>query len=307
MDTRFARELARFGPDADPVPVGLGWARAYCARLALRHYENFSVASLLLPRSLLPHFHAVYAFCRWADDLADEAGGGPRALALLRWWGDELRRCYDGRPRHPVLVALCPTVERFAVPMRPFLDLLSAFEQDQLVTRYRTWDQLLGYCRGSADPVGRIVLHLFETFDDEKAAYSDRICTGLQLANHWQDVSRDADIGRIYLPGEDMDRFGVAEADVLAKRFTPAFRDLLRNVVERTRDLFHAGSPLVPLLPPRCRGQVELFVGAGLATLRGVEGVGYDVFARRPTVSKWRKAALLFSALWRRFLGAVGA
>src|SRR5262249_52540628 len=154
-------------------------------------------------------------------------------------------------------------------PMRPFLDLLFAFEQDQLVTRYRTWEQLLAYCRGSADPVGRIVLHLFETFDDEKAAYSDRICTGLQLANHWQDVSEDVDRGRVYLPREDTDRFGVAEADVLARRFTPAFADLLRELVERTRDLFYAGYPLVPLLPPRYRGQVELFVGGGLAILRG--------------------------------------
>src|SRR5262249_33866627 len=146
------------------------------------HYENFTVASLLLPRPLIRHFHNVYAYCRWADDLADEAGGGARALDLLRWWRAELLRCYDGRPCHPVLVALQGTIRRFRIPPQPFLDLLSAFEQDQLVRRYRPYEQLLGYCRHSANPVGRLVLYLAEAFSDGRVALSDHVCTALQLA-----------------------------------------------------------------------------------------------------------------------------
>src|SRR5205823_11436084 len=143
-----------YGPERAYAPPSVSAAQAYCGRLARRHYENFSVASFLLPRALVRHFHNVYAYCRWADDLGDETGGGKRALGLLRWWREELLRCYEGRPRHPVTVALRPTVERFALPIRPFLDLLFAFEQDQLVRRYATFEQLLGYCRNSADPVG---------------------------------------------------------------------------------------------------------------------------------------------------------
>jgi squalene synthase HpnC len=301
----FRRDLVRFGPDA-AAPPALAEARSYCARLARRHYENFTVASLLLPRRLLPHFHAVYAWCRWADDLGDETGGGPDTLALLRWWGDELRRCYDGTPRHPVTVALAPTVRRFGIPMRPFLDLLSAFEQDQTVKEYDSFDQLLDYCRRSADPVGRLVLYLCEAFDDKRADLADRICTGLQLANFWQDVGRDLDIGRVYLPREDRDRFGYAAADLRARRFNPAFAELMRFQVERTRCFFERGRPLVGLMPNELRGDIELFLRGGLATLEGIEAVGYDVWSQRPTVSKWRKGALLLGAVWRRLLTAVG-
>jgi phytoene/squalene synthetase len=153
MHNGFAAELARLGPERAYVPVGVAAARAYCGRLTRSHYENFTVASLLLPRRLLHHFHAVYAYCRWADDLADEAGGGTRALNLLRWWRKELLRCYDGKPRHPVMIALAGTIRRFAIPPKPFLDLLYAFEQDQLIKRYATYEQLLGYCRYCAVPV----------------------------------------------------------------------------------------------------------------------------------------------------------
>ena len=197
-------------------------ARAYCRRLTLGHYENFSVASLLLPRRLVPHFYAIYSYCRWADDLGDETGGGARALALLEWWRTELFRCYDGKPRHPVMIALMPTIRRFHIPPEPFLALIRAFEQDQHVKRYETYPQLLDYCRLSANPVGHLVLYLCECFNTRTAALADAICTGLQLANFWQDVSRDLDIDRVYIPAEDMCRFGYADADLS----TPLYADL---------------------------------------------------------------------------------
>ena len=300
MLTGFAAELARRGPDAAPRSYSLAEARSYCARLTRAHYENFSVASLLLPRRLLPHFHAVYAYCRWADDLADEAGGGARALALLRWWREELTRCYDGEPRHPVMVALRPTVRRFGIPPRPFLDLLFAFEQDQLVKRYPTYDHLLGYCRHSANPVGHLVLYLCACYDAERAALADHVCTGLQLANFWQDVTRDLAIGRVYVPEEDLKRFGCPEADLWARRLTPAFVDLMRFEVDRARDLFHRGTPLVALMPPEVRADIDLFIRGGLAVLRKIERRGYDVLTRRPALSKWEKGTLVVGALWRR-------
>src|SRR5438270_8116814 len=185
MENGFARELERLGPGRSYPPPSVAEAQAYCSRLARGHYENFTVASLLLPRPLHRHFHAVYAYCRWADDLADETGGGPRALDLLRWWRQELLRCYDGEARHPVMVALRPTIEKFRIPPQPFLDLLFAFEQDQLVKRYATYEQLLNYCCYSANPVGRLVLYLCGAFDEERAVPSDRACTGLQLATFW--------------------------------------------------------------------------------------------------------------------------
>src|SRR5262249_37406436 len=203
MRSDFHYHLERYGPESDYATPSLAQARSYCARLARTHYENFTVASLLLPRKLLPHFHAVYAYCRWADDLSDEVDGGPRALALLDWWRRELLHCYQRKARHPVMVALDPTIRRFAIPSRPFLDLLKAFEHDQRVKRYESFEQLLGYCRNSANPVGRLVLYLCEVHDEQRGALADSICTGLQLANFWQDVARDYAFGRVYLPAED--------------------------------------------------------------------------------------------------------
>ncbi len=300
MNNGFLADLTRLGPDAPPLWFTLGAARSYCARLARSHYENFSVVSLLLPRRLQADCHALYAYCRWADDLADEAGGGARALALLSWWREQLLRCYDGRPSHPVLLALQATIHRFAIPPQPFLDLLIAFEQDQTTTRYATYEQLLGYCRYSANPVGHLVLYLFECFDVKRAALADHICTGLQLANFWQDIARDLDIGRVYLPEEDRKRFGVNGEDLLARRTTSQFIELMQFEVERTRQLFHWGEPLFALLPAEVRSQVELFHRGGLATLRKIEREGYNVLSRRPALAKWEKAALVGGAVWRR-------
>jgi squalene synthase HpnC len=268
--------------------------------LARGHYENFTVASLLLPRHLLRHFHAVYSYCRWADDLADETGGGQRSLELLQWWRGELLRCYQGQACHPVFVALTETVRRFNIPPKPFLDLLVAFEQDQRLRQYHSFAELLDYCRCSANPVGHLVLYLAECYDAELAALADNVCTALQLANFWQDVARDFDIGRVYLPEQDRRKFGYTDEDLHARRFTPAFAELMRFEVDRTRDLFYRGQPLLGLVPPAVRADVDLFIRGGLAVLRKIEAAGYDVWARRPVLEKWEKGALLAGAVWRR-------
>lgn len=300
MHNGFAQELARWGPAAPPGPMPLPRARAYCRHLTTTHYENFSVASLLLPRRLLPHFHAVYAYCRWADDLGDETGGGTHALDLLQWWRRELDLCYAGRSHHPVMVALEPTIRRFHIPKTPFLDLIQAFERDQHLQDYQTYEQLLDYCRFSANPVGRLVLYLCESFNEASALLSDAICTGLQLANFWQDVSRDLDIGRIYLPAEDRQRFGYSAGDLRLRRFTPAFRDLLHFEVERARALFHQGWPLVGRVPADVQPDIELFIRGGLGILDKIAANDYNVWQQRPVLTKWEKAALMGGVLWRR-------
>src|SRR5262249_20731107 len=247
----------------------------------------------------------VYAYCRWADDLADETAGGTQALGLLRWWRDELLRCYEGEASHPVFVALRETVRTFRIPPGPFLDLLFAFEQDQLVKRYATFPQLLDYCRRSANPVGRLVLYLGESFDEGRAALADHVCTALQLANFWQDVARDFELGRVYLPEEDRVRFGYTEDDLEQRRFTPAFAGLMRFEVDRTRDLFYQGFPLVERMPEGVRPDVELFIRGGLAVLHKIERQGYNVWARRPALAKWEKGLLLAGVAWRRLAAGV--
>lgn len=298
MPYSFASHLARFGPDAFYPPMDLARARSYCAYLTRTHYENFTVASALLPRRLLPHFYPVYAYCRWADDLGDETGGGQTALDLLDWWRGELKQCYAGQVRHPVMIALKPTIEHFAIPPEPFLDLLTAFEQDQRVHGYASFDDLLQYCRISANPVGRLVLYLCGSFDEERAVLSDFICTGLQLANFWQDVRRDfTQLGRVYLPESDRNEFGYDSEDLIACRFTPQFANLMRFEVERTRDFFERGRPLLGMVPKDVRVDIELFLEGGMAILRKIEEIGYDVWKARPKVGKRQKARLLLRAL----------
>lgn len=287
---------------APRVPITLAQARRYCGRLARTHYENFSVATLLLPRRLAPHFHAIYAYCRWSDDLADETGGGPRALELLADWRRELLRCYDGQASHPIMVALRDTIRRFQIPPEPFLDLLSAFEQDQRAKRYATFAEVLDYCRRSANPVGRLVLYLCEAHDERRVAWSDSICTGLQLANFWQDIARDLDIGRVYLPEEDRRRFGYPDADLEARRFTPAFAALLRFEVERARGFFQHGEPLAGTLPADLRSDIELFRRGGLAILEKIERQDYNVWQARPALSKWEKGRLVIDVIGKHLV-----
>jgi squalene synthase HpnC len=303
MHNGFLKELTRWGPESRLAPLPEARAQAYCANLARMHYENFSVATLLLPRRLIPHFHTIYAYCRWADDLGDETGGGQQALDLLAWWRGELLRLYEGTPRHPVMIALRKTVERFNIPPTPFLDLIRAFEQDQRVKRYETFEQVIDYCRHSANPVGCLVLYLCECHNERNAQLSDSICTGLQLANFWQDVARDLDIGRVYLPAEDRRRFGYSDADLEARRFTPAFAELMRFEVERARSHFLDGMPLVNLVPEEVRTDIELFAQGGLSILRKIEAIGYNVWQTRPVLRKWEKVVLLGKVMGRNWLG----
>jgi squalene synthase HpnC len=302
MAWEFARELERWGPRGSDGRPSLVAARAYCARVARTHYENFTVASFFLPRRLLRHFHAIYAYCRWSDDLADETGGGMAALSLIEWWRSELRQCYEGRARHPVMIALCETIKRFSIPPEPFLNLLAAFEQDQQVRSYPTFVDLLSYCRNSANPVGHLVLYLFDSFDPRRAALADEVCTGLQLANFWQDVARDFAIGRVYLPEEDRRLFHYSDNDLACRRSTPQFRELMRFEVERARGFFDRGAALVSLLPRAVRIDVELFIRGGCAILRRIERAGFDVWARRPEVTKLEKLSLLLGAGVRQLM-----
>lgn len=297
----FDDELARWGPEAPTRTVTLAEAQEYCRQFTRRQYENFSVGTLLIPKALRQHFYRIYAYCRWADNLGDETGGGERALALLNWWREQLLLCYDRKARHPVMIALSQTIQQFRIPQTPFLDLIRAFEQDQRVKRYDTYQQLLDYCRCSANPVGRLLLYLFESHGDRQAVLSDDICTALQLANFWQDVARDLDIGRVYLPAEDRRCFGYSDDDLQARRFNDAFQQLMRFEVERARELFHRGLELVKLVPKQVRIDVELFARGGLAVLKKIERENYNVWQRRPTLSKWDKGKLLGSAYWHHW------
>ncbi len=276
-------------------------ARAWCAALAETHYENFHVASWFLPERLRPHFHAIYAYCRVSDDLGDEVGDPAASLALLDLWGEELDACYQGVARHPVFVALGETIRACEIPKEPFADLLVAFRQDQTVTRFPTIDDVFAYCRYSANPVGRIVLYACGYRDDERFALSDKTCTALQLANFWQDVRVDYTKGRVYLPQEDMSRFGVDEINIAAHSFTPGFRELMRYEVDSAAALFRAGLPLIDKVDSELAVDLELFSSGGLAILKAIERQNYNVLVSRPSISKPRKAALLFRALMRKF------
>jgi squalene synthase HpnC len=280
----------------------LAEAQAYCERLARTHYENFSVATWFLPRRLRQHFYNVYAYCRISDDLGDESGDPALALGLLDQWETELGACYEGSPRHPVFVALQPTVREFDIPRQTFADLLVAFRQDQTVTRYESFRDLLGYCRNSANPVGHLVLYLGGYRDEERQRLSDATCTALQLANFWQDVRRDYQKGRIYLPLEDLRRYRVSEADIAAARNTPEFRRMLRFEVERAHEWFERGLPLVGMVRDELALDIELFTRGGQEILRAIERLDYAVLGNRPALSRGRKLWLLVRTLVRRWL-----
>jgi len=285
--------------------TSLGEARAFCRRLAHSHYENFLVGSIFLPVELRQHFYNIYAYCRFSDDLGDETGDPRLALKLLHEWEEELSACYQGRPRHSVFVALSDTIETFDIPMEPFSDLLRAFKLDQIKSRYRTYEELLDYCRYSANPVGRLVLYLGKYRDAERQELSDKTCTALQLANHWQDVQKDlAQLNRIYLPFEDMERFGYSESDLRAQICDERFVNLMQLEVERARKLFDEGLKLRDRVSPRMALDIELFGRCGLEILRLIEQADYDVFRRRPTLSKWNGLKLLARCWWsNRFAG----
>jgi squalene synthase HpnC len=278
------------------VAPSLQESRDYCRRLARSHYENFSVASWFLPSRLRQDFFNVYAYCRISDDLGDEVGDAAASLHLLDEWEAELNACYGGHPRHPVFVALAETVQRFEIPQQEFADLLTAFRQDQTVPRYATFADLLCYCRFSANPVGHLVLYLCGYRDQERQALSDYTCTALQLANFWQDVSADYAKGRIYLPLEDLRRFGTSEEEIRSGHNSAAFCEMLRFEVQRAREWFAQGLPLVSKVSRELALDIELFSRGGLEILNAIERQGYAVLGRRPAISKTRKLALVARA-----------
>ncbi len=292
-----AAELARFGPDVAARPISSAEARAYCRRLAETHYENFTVASRLAPRHLRQHLCNVYAYCRWADDLADEVTESAQARALLDWWEGELDAAFGGEARHPVFVALKETIGEFDLPRQPLVDLLVAFRRDQVQTRYETLTDLLTYCEKSANPVGRIVLCLGRASGDENVRLSDSICTGLQLANFWQDVRRDYEWGRIYVPQEALREHGWDEGRFAEGRCDEAFREILRPLVERAEAMLVEGLPLVGRVGRDLRVPVQLFIEGGRAILAAIRQSGYDVWSRRPTVGRLTKLRLLATAV----------
>jgi squalene synthase HpnC len=271
-------------------------ARAYCRRLATTHYENFSVATWFLPRHLRQHFYNVYAYCRISDDLGDEVGDPVASLQLLDQWETELVACYQGRARHPVFLALAETVRAFQIPLHEFSDLLRAFRADQTTTRYPTFEDVLAYCRYSANPVGHLVLYLCGYRDPERQRLSDFTCTALQLANFWQDVSVDYAKGRIYLPLEDLERYAVSQDDIAAQRNTPAFCQMMKFEVERAREWFRSGLPLVGKVNKELAVDLDLFTRGGQEILSAIERQAFAVLGRRPSISKARKLALVARA-----------
>src|ERR1700734_187252 len=315
-----AFEMTQTAPQ--PAPASLGWARLpvpyatpatppslaeaqqYCARLASSHYENFSVATWFLPRRLRQHFVNVYAYCRISDDLGDEVGDPSASLALLDQWQAELDACYAGTPRHPVFVALAETVRQFKIPQHEFSDLLRAFRQDQTITRFETFNDVLAYCRYSANPVGHLVLYLCGYHDAERQQLSDYTCTALQLANFWQDVTIDYAKGRMYLPLEDLRRYSVSEEDLQQNRNTPEFCEMMKFEVARAREWFERGLPLVKKVDKELAVDLELFTRGGQEILNAIERQDFAVLGRRPVISKPRKLALVAQAALRKLLGA---
>ncbi|HHR85840.1 MAG TPA: squalene synthase HpnC [Candidatus Acetothermia bacterium] len=290
--------------DLPQTPPSVEDSEALCRRLALSHYENFTVVSYLIPRRMRQPLYNLYAFCRTVDDIGDEAPGDRNAL--LDRFEEELAAVYEGVPCHPVLVALKDTVERFGMPRDLFERLITANRLDQEKKRYQAFAELLHYCDYSATPVGRLFLILFGYHDDELFALSDKTCIALQLTNFWQDVKRDYDNGRIYLPLDEMEEYGVSEDDLARGRATGQFKDLMRYQVKRTRDYFRNGLPLIDRVRGSLRVDIALFSRGGLAILDEIEQLHYDTLKERPTLSKSKKVRLFLSTLlsrrWRKWI-----
>jgi len=288
---------------ASPEALSQVWAHAESERythwLATHHYENFHVVSFLLPKHLHQDFYNVYSYCRWADDLGDEIGDTQESLRLLAWWSRELDRMYAGEAQHPVFVALSGTVKKFGIPKQPFADLVRAFIQDQTVTRYADWAGVLDYCVYSANPVGRLVLYLCGYSDPERQRLSDATCTGLQLANFWQDVTVDQGKDRVYLPLDLLARHNYTVEEMFARQFDDRFRDVMREAVGKARGFFITGLPLARMVNKRLSVDLELFSAGGMYVLDKIGKQNYDVLLRRPSISKMERAGLLIGTLAR--------
>ena len=278
---------------------------AYCRGLSGAHYENFHVVSLLLPKRLHQDFCNVYAFCRWADDLGDEFGDPRRSAELLGSWQAGLDMMYRGRVAHPVFVALQTTVAKHNIPKQPFADLIQAFVQDQIKNRYQTYEEVLDYCVYSANPVGRLVLHLCGYADAGRIRMSDETCTALQLANHWQDVGRDyAERDRIYVPADVLQAHGgsleMFEADLKRGQAGEIVKKVFADLVRRAQLLFEQGLPLADTLDRRLAIDIELFSRGGMAVLDKIRKQDYDPIRARPRVGKAERMGLLLRVVGRR-------
>ncbi|TVP95744.1 MAG: squalene synthase HpnC [Planctomycetaceae bacterium] len=278
----------------------LSAAEKYCRRLAKSHYENFVVASCLLPKAMRQPFYNLYAFCRHADDLADESESPAAALQKLSDWQTELDRCFAGQADHPIFIALGETARSLKLNQAPLNDLLDAFRQDQTKTRYVNFEELLDYCRRSANPVGRIVLRMAKADSPENVDLSDSICTGLQLANHWQDLGRDFAAGRLYLPRDALESFGVTEAMLAHDRASEPLKRLVFAQCYVAREYLIRGMPLAERVPDWLAADIRLFIHGGLATLDAIAAVDHDTLFRRPTVSRWKQFGLTLRAIWGR-------
>ena len=286
-------------PEALAKAYTVAEAESYTRWLSTNHYENFHVVSFLLPKRLHQDFYNVYAFCRWADDLADEMGDTAESLRLLAWWRRELHSMVAGSATHPVFVALKVTAAKHQLPQEPFDDLITAFERDQTITRYATYEDVYEYCKCSANPVGRLVLYLCGYSDGDRQRLSDCTCTALQLANFWQDVSVDLLKNRVYIPLEAMTRHGYTEGDLFARRETPAFQAVMKEVTGRARLLFEEGLPLVQMVSRRLSLDLDLFSRGGMMVLDKIEQQHYLVLGRRPSISKAERVQLLLTSLVR--------
>jgi len=292
---------------AAPDALSRSWSHAesegYTHWLATHHYENFHVVSVLLPKRLHQDFYNVYSYCRWADDLGDEIGDTQESLRLLEWWRTELDRMYGGEAQHPVFVALSETVKKYGIPKQPFADLVRAFIQDQTVTRYADWPGVLDYCVYSANPVGRLVLYLCGYSDAERQRLSDATCTGLQLANFWQDVTVDQAKDRVYLPLDLLARHNYTVEEMFARKFDQRFREVMREAVAEARKFFLEGLPLARMVDRRLSVDLELFSAGGMCVLDKIEKQGYDVLSSRPSISKLERVGLLIGTLVRVAFG----
>ncbi len=271
----------------DPPQVkSLGESFRYCKTIARKHYENYPVGSLLIPRNLQPYVFAVYAFARTADDFADEPGySDAERIVYLNDWEDLFRQALESETRHPIMWGVAETIRTCGVPPQLFLDLLSAFRQDVCVKRYETFDHLLDYCSRSANPIGRIMLFLFGYRNEELFSNSDAICTALQLTNFWQDISLDVDKGRIYIPQVDMQAFNIEDGELYIGASSTQFRNLVRFEVERTTAMFRMGEPLLKHLRGRFRLEIKAILIGGMRILTRIEKMNYDVLRRRPVLS----------------------
>jgi squalene synthase HpnC len=274
-------------------------AQAWCKALASTHYENFHVATFFLPAALRPHFYSLYAFCRTSDDLGDETADTATATRLLAIWRAMLHECFANpeRSRHPVFVALQPTIVACKLPMEPFDNLISAFEKDQVYTCHESLATLEEYSRFSANPVGRLVLLVSEYRSDKLMLLSDEICTGLQLANFYQDVVEDWERGRRYLPAESMQHFGVTDRQIATRSFNENYRTMMKFLVDDARARLLRGQHITKLVDRELATTLELFVNGGLSILDAIAAQGYDTLRSRPVVSKVAKLRLLGGAL----------